>query len=211
MRMDVVIPVVFPDFKILVEIPPTEVDVFPAWTWDNVRVPGHKDRYENLGHAGVLIVNGKTGLTKYYEYGRYDPKGVGLVRKIDLPDAKVDKGKVNLASLKPVLDKISRVAGQNGRVWGVYMEVDGKFDAMVQYAELRKNENIMPNRRPYSLTNNSCLHFSKEVTRRGGVGMPWLIDPRPVVYIGKLRDEFPDLDYGAGAGVLTIEGKGSFR
>ena len=28
-------------------------------------------RYSNLGHAGVLLINNKTGYTKYYDYGRH--------------------------------------------------------------------------------------------------------------------------------------------
>ena len=40
--------VVFPDYKISTPI----------------------GKMGNLGHAGVLLINNKTGLTKYYEYGR---------------------------------------------------------------------------------------------------------------------------------------------
>ena len=33
----------------------------------------------NLGHAGVLLIDNKTGVTKYYEYGRYDKEGKGIM------------------------------------------------------------------------------------------------------------------------------------
>lgn len=32
-------------------------------------------RIGGLGHAGVLLIDNKTGVTKYYEYGRYDKEG----------------------------------------------------------------------------------------------------------------------------------------
>ena len=44
----------------------------------------------NLGHAGVLLIN-KQGVTKYYEYGRYDPEGRGTVRTIPIPDIVIGK------------------------------------------------------------------------------------------------------------------------
>lgn len=45
----------------------------------------------NLGHAGVLLINNKTGGTKYYEYGRYDAENKGIVRTISVPDVKIGK------------------------------------------------------------------------------------------------------------------------
>jgi hypothetical protein len=37
-----------------------------------------------LGHAGGLMIDNKTGATKYYEYGRYDSEGKGLVRNVSV-------------------------------------------------------------------------------------------------------------------------------
>lgn len=83
---DLLIPIVFPDYIITVETPPARikkpdylpyVDIFP----NEVRVPHTKNKLSDLGHAGVLFINGKTGVTKYYEYGRYDPKKLGWVKK----------------------------------------------------------------------------------------------------------------------------------
>lgn len=100
--MDVVIPIVFPDYRITVEVQKIEVDVFPWTTFDDFHIPAYRDKISNLGHAGVLFINGKTGTTKYYEYGRYDPpKNLGLVVKArNLPDAVLKNGKIEFASLK---------------------------------------------------------------------------------------------------------------
>ena len=208
--MDVVIPIVFPDFKVTIEVQKTKVDVFPWTTFDDFHIPAYKDRISNLGHAGVLFVNGKTGTTKYYEYGRYDPpKNLGLVVKArNLPDVIVKNGKLELSSLMKPLSFISRISGQSGRIHGVYIEVENKYDAMLAYAELRKSQNAFPNRRPYDLISNSCIHFVKEITERAGVATPWIVDPRPNSYMGKFRDDFPDLDYKNGA--LRVEGVGTF-
>ena len=208
--MDVVIPIVFPDYKITVDVPPQKVDILPWFEFDNFTTPRYKDKYSNLGHAGVMFINGKTGLTKYYEYGRYDSAALGLVRRVPIPDAKTSNGTIELESLKAPLRKISLVAGQTGRIEGVFIEVEEKFNHMLKYAEDRKRQNNNPARRPYDLTSNSCIHFTKEVTKAAGVDTPWMLDPRPNSYIGEFRGDYPDLDYNYKNNALTIEGKGTF-
>lgn len=208
--MDVVIPLVFPDYRVAVEVRKSEVDVFPWTNIDNFSTPTFKQRMSNLGHAGVLFVNGESGETKYYEYGRYDqPHELGIVLKAkNLPNAKVADGKVSPASLKPALAYISRASGQSGRIKGVYVEVEGKYDLMLGLAELRRSQNAVRSRRPYSLVSNSCIHFVKDITDRASIRSPWMIDPRPNSYIGEFRDDFPDLDFESGT--LIIEDIGKF-
>lgn len=208
--MDVVIPIVFPGYKIAVEVPRTEVDVFPFFEWDDFTVRARKEKLSNLGHAGVLFINGETGLSKYYEYGRYDRAGLGLVRRVPIPDAEVADGAVELASLKKPLHKIARVAGQSGNISGVFLTAENKFEAMLRYSQSRKAQNRTPGRRPYSLASNSCIHFVKKVVEVAGLATPWMVDPRPTSYVGEFRDDYPDLDYEYGARVLAIEGKGAF-
>jgi len=109
---DVVIPIVFPDYKITVDIPKEDYDPIPYFTFDNFSTPAYKERFSGLGHAGVLFINGQTGSTKYFEYGRYDKEALGKVQKIaNLPNVKVVDGKVILASLKATLSKISISSG----------------------------------------------------------------------------------------------------
>ena len=82
--------VVFPDYKISTPI----------------------GKMGNLGHAGVLLINNKTGLTKYYEYGRYDKEGKGEVRNIKISNVKIDKnGKPTTESLNKVMGELSKKAG----------------------------------------------------------------------------------------------------
>ncbi len=207
--MDVVIPIVFPDYLISVQTPSYEVDVFPFTDVDNFKIPSFKERISNLGHAGILFIDGINGTTKYYEYGRYDPPAnLGLVRRIPIVDAIAKEGKIEFSSLKEPLSKISRVAGQHGKIKGVYIEVEKKYQELLKYAELRKMQNTNPKRIPYDIATNSCIHFVKEMTKMAGVNTPWMIDPRPNSYIGEFREDFPDLDYEKGT--LKIEGIGTF-
>ncbi len=210
MAKDLVIPIVFPDYKITVEIQRTKVDIIPWVDFDNFTTPRLKEKVSNLGHAGVLFVNGKNGVTKYYEYGRYDyPAYLGVVIKArNLPDAKIINGELDIKSLKNTLDYISRLSGQAGRIQGVYIELESKFQAMLEYAQKRKAQNANLKRTPYNLTSNSCIHFVKNVTEAASVETPWMVDPRPNSYIGEFRDEYPDLDYFKDK--LVIEGLGTF-
>ena len=52
--------------------------VFVTFKGYNIESAGMKN--PGLGHAGILLINNKTGLTKYYEYGRYDRENIGVTR-----------------------------------------------------------------------------------------------------------------------------------
>lgn len=209
--MDVVIPIAFPDYLISVSTPSVEIevpdylpfiDVFP----DHVRIPSSKHKVSELGHAGVLFINGRSGTTKYYEYGRYDRAQLGLTRRVPIPDARIGRDqKPTRDSLKTVLARISHKAGQNGRIEGAYIEVaDGKYASMLQYARMRVGQNGNPNRPPYTLTGNSCMHFSKKVAEAGGAEIPWIADPRPTSFIAEVQSIHPKLTFVPPA-TLTID------
>ena len=191
--MGFVIPIVFPDYRITVEIQKTEVDVFPWVQVDNFTIPAFKEKVSNLGHAGILFINGTTGTTKYYEYGRYDqPEKLGIVLKArNLPNVQVVDGHIDFSSLKKPLSFISRASSQSGRIQGVFIEVNGKYEAMLTLAERRKSQNSFHKRKPYDILTNSCIHFVKEITEKAGVTTPWMIDPRPTPILENLGMNFP--------------------
>jgi hypothetical protein len=206
---DVAVPVVFPDYLIMVETPAVTVDV-PDWipgVPNEVVVPKTQNRVPYLGHAGILFFKGATGVTKYYEYGRYDPKALGLVRKQSIPDLRMaSDGRPTAASLKAVLAKIARVSGQNGKIKGAYIELaPGAFERMLKYATALMAKNSDPKRTPYALLTNSCLHFVRDTAKAGGAGMPMVVDPRPSGYLSSVRAFFPDLDFTPPA-TLAIQG-----
>ena len=91
--MDTVIPIVFPDYLIALNTPRTKVDILPWVDFDSFWIPATKSKVAELGHAGVLFINGTSGKTKYYEYGRYDKANLGIVRKIPVPNKSISEDK----------------------------------------------------------------------------------------------------------------------
>lgn len=205
---DIVIPIVFPDYLIAVNTPRQtfripdlipNIDLLP----NEVIIPEFKNKVPELGHAGVLFINGAKGTTKYYEYGRYSPQG--MVRKVAIRDVQMSAGHPTRASLMYTLSQISVKAGQGGRIMGAYIEVPGKYDAMLAYATKREQDNRNPARKPYDLLTNNCNHFMKGVLEAAGIRLPSMIDPRPNSYIAEIRSDYPDLDYNKASHTLVIE------
>lgn len=125
--------IVFPDYQIQTGIL-------------GIRVP-------YLGHAGILLINDRTGLTRYYEYGRYDTgTEIGLVRRQSIPNIRIGRnGLPTDASLDIVFRRLSRSSGHNGRIEGVFVRTS-MYDEMVRYAEQRMSQNRNPHRQPYAIS-----------------------------------------------------------
>ncbi|MCP4118033.1 MAG: hypothetical protein GY737_22060 [Desulfobacteraceae bacterium] len=209
---DVVIPIVFPDYIITVETPTARIEIPDIIPYidilpNEIRVPHTQNRLSDLGHAGVLFINGNSGVTKYYEYGRYDANKLGWIKKIlNLKDVRIgSNGKIDEFSLADVLLIISRKAGKGGRISAAYIEVDKKYDAMLAYAENRRLMNVDKNRERYDIVSYSCIHFIKGVMEAAGLDTPWLIDPRPVSYIEEIQEDYPELQYIPSQNQLIIE------
>jgi len=155
-------------------------------------------KISGLGHAGVLLIDNKSGLTKYYEYGRYDSEGKGLVRTQTIPDVEIGKdGKPTYESLQKTLSTISEKAGQGGRIEGAYIQSDN-FESMNNYAKQRLEENSNDNRTPYSLIGNNCGTFAKDVLEADTdvkEKSPLIIDTRPVSIVEEYQDTFESVSY----------------
>ena len=125
----------------------------------NIRLP--------LGHAAVIAVDPKTGYTRYYEYGRYDTDNIGLFGKVKrqwVPNLEMDDcQKPTAASLKRLYDYISEKYGKGYPVLAQYY-ADADYQKVVDYAEQVKND---PNRKPYSLLNNTCFTFARKAIKAG--------------------------------------------
>ncbi|MGE5329273.1 MAG: SpvB/TcaC N-terminal domain-containing protein [Deltaproteobacteria bacterium] len=145
-----------------------------------------------LGHAGVLLIDNRTGLTRYYEYGRYDPAQLGLVQTIrgGVPNVVIGAdGRPTPASLNNVLAHISRAAGHGGRIEGAYVE-STQFTAMDNYARRRMAQNSDPARTPYSLSSNNCGTFAHDVIGQDpSVSRPWVVNPSPTNFVDEYREE----------------------
>ena len=155
-------------------------------------------RVGGLGHAGVLLINNKSGLTKYYEYGRYDSENKGIVRSFTVPNVVIDQnGNPTTESLNATLQSVSEQAGHGGRIEGAYVESD-KFDKMNNYAIEKMNENSNPDRKEYSLLKNNCGTFAADVLKVDDEvkeKAPSIIDPRPNSMVEEFQDEFKPIKY----------------
>lgn len=206
---DIAIPIVFPDYLIAVNTPKTRViipDLLPGFDIlpDNVEVPETQNKFPELGHAGILFINGSSGTTKYYEYGRYGGS-LGAVRKLSIRDVIMQKDHPTKASLSYTLSQISIKSGQGGRISGAYIEVPNQYKSMLNYAQKRHLDNKNPKRKAYDLFSNSCNHFMKGVLEAAGVDVPYMLDPRPNSYIEEIRNDFKDLDYSKATHTLKVE------
>jgi RHS repeat-associated protein len=162
-----------------------------------------------LGHAGILMVNPQTGYTRYYEYGRYDAEGRGIVRNKAVPNATIDPdtGTPTAASLSRIMSVISQQSGQGTRIEAAQIE-EADFSDMYKYAENRMKQNSDPNRQAYDTFNCNCGTFMLDVLEAGGVDLPIILDPRPNSMIENLQDDHPDVSYNPEGNNLDVESSG---
>jgi hypothetical protein len=136
------------------------------------------------GHAGVLLIDNKTGVTKYYEYGRYDKEEKGIVRQVTISNVVIgEDGKPTSESLNKVMKQLSDKSGHGGDIEGAYI-ISDKFKEMNDYAKKKMAENSDPNRKEYSITGNNCATFAEDViTQDKSVDKPniWLKSPVNIV------------------------------
>ena len=112
------------DFAILVVWPEYPIEVSEGFS------------VEGLGHAGVVIVDGDTGITKYYEYGRYDKEELGSVRNRIIPNVTMLDGKIDGSSLKNMMSSLNSTAGKDNYAIGSILPLgEGGYDSAVAFAE----------------------------------------------------------------------------
>ena len=197
--------------------------VFPAFA---IRVAG--DHRAELGHAAVLLIQGKSGLTKYFEYGRYDPANLGLVHTLGVPNVTYGSdGKPTLASLKKCFSDITQqvargTGGGHGdtSIAGIYVDENAAFGQGLAYATTRQKDNSNAQREPNKIMSNSCLTFMINTMEAAGVWMPGNITEAvigglaamaaasiPRVYADIMRLFQSKLDFDAKSGALSIQGR----
>jgi RHS repeat-associated protein len=160
----------------------------------------------NLGHAGVVTID-SSGRAKYFEYGRYDKAGKGLVREVRLdPVVMGSDGKPTAESLNGVMKVVSREAGNRGKIEGAYFATDDKQTAaMNQYAEGREAQNGDPNRESYDLQTNNCATFMDKTLEAGGAKLPPNLGARPNGQIAPIQNAAGNkVEYEPAKGQATI-------
>lgn len=122
-----------------------------------------------FGHAGIVLVEGGTGLTKYYEYGRYfkdsNDKHIGGVRNRSVPNLSLNSnGWPTVASLHNLAKSITHSAGKDTYMQGNFDHTCGGFDKAIAFAESYNNPN-------YNFYSNNCMTFAHKVNAaRGALG-----------------------------------------
>lgn len=196
--LDYVIPLVFPDYKI-------RIDGYQATLLGRkFTIPDVSAPY--LGHAGVLIINGKNGQTKYYEYGRYPGPGpAGRVRVGNTPDVVLnDGGAITESSFKKTLRHIASKHGQSGDITGVVLR-GAVYDKALSWLKEKEAENTNPTRQEYDLGNHSCVTFATDLAKAVGFTIPRRIRAVvPTVYMEQFQISEPDLDYIFATDTLEI-------
>jgi uncharacterized protein RhaS with RHS repeats len=185
--------------------------VFPDYKIDTETRMG---RVGGLGHAGVLLIDNKTGLTKYYEYGRYPTADgtKGVVRTYAIPNVVMgNDGKPTSKSLDKVLKAISKQSGQGGRIEGAYVKSDN-FKTMADYAEQKYKESnpefkeYDKDRDSYTLTGNNCATFACDVLNQDkevDEKTPGYFVPTPTNIVEKYQNVFDKVTYDPKTGAAT--------
>ena len=151
-------------------VDPTGLDailvVYPEYRVDpDIEVPGSGEIPRlPLGHVGLLLIDEKTGLTRYYEFGRYGtPRG--RIRNVRIPNVQIDPatGLPTLESLHNVFQALSFKTKQSGPIVGVYIRgVDfHKADALIQ--RMMRDSNLL---RRYSILRYNCGLFAHDMIQR---------------------------------------------
>ena len=125
-----------------------------------------------VGHAGVLLIK-FNGLTKYYEFGRYDPAMKGTVRNITVDNAVIaSDGRATPESLKNILSVLSTKSGNKTRIRAAYF-INVDFDKMLAQATATQPQ--------YQVSGFNCGNYAESVILQGNprIDKPLIINPLP--------------------------------
>lgn len=125
-----------------------------------------------VGHAGVLLIR-SDGLTKYYEFGRYDPAMNGEVRNKRVLNVTIaSDGRAAPSSLKNVLSTLSTESGHGTRIRAAYF-INVDFDKMLAQATVPQPQ--------YDISRFNCGHYAESVILQGNprIDKPLIINPIP--------------------------------
>jgi len=119
-----------------------------------------------LGHAGVLAIDAGTGLTKYFEYGRY-ASNFGQVEQRTIPNVTIGAdGRPTSDSVTHLYSYLSKHFGKRRPVRATYYRI-ANYHLIVQFALGRMYDK---HRRAYSwnpLDPNDCWSFVQEAIAYG--------------------------------------------
>lgn len=192
---DYIIPIVYPDYMVAI---PKEYQ-----SYKGIHI---LDKKEPFGHAAVLLINQENGITKYYEYGRYDQFGaLGGIQKVGVPNVQIIKGNVAQDSLKKVLKQISQNSGQNGRIESTIHRGD-YYEKSLKWITNNATKYNKPNRKEYKIRNQNCISFVLDLLNHLDIDTHWAgFIIKPDEEMEELQEDFRDLRYNPKKDTLEIE------
>jgi hypothetical protein len=158
-------------------------------------------------HAGVMLINNKTGEAVFYHFGPYGTNGNGLVVKMNLGKIGIENGKLNEKDIGDKLKLITKKHGDNSNIEGAYIKSD-KFDEMKKYAENKMKETSKSLEDTYNAFTNNCATFASDVIKQdksiGPNGFSDMFYITPDDYLGYYQDNYSDVKYNAKEETIEI-------
>lgn len=145
----------------------------------------NEDEMLPVGHAGIVIIEGSSGHTFYFDFGRYQqredslghrPAETGVVRScftvegLELPTASIVDGKLlNAFEIVSALDTLM-IFSHYGRITAsVYYGLS--FERMIGYARSIEQEGYLPYGAPFR---QYCSRYAREVAEAGGANFSFI-------------------------------------
>jgi hypothetical protein len=161
------------DIVIVIAWPDKRVRLTPGTKWvEHTGFRDAKDGTIRAGHAGCIIVNASSGLTKYYDYGRYGKTpNKGIVRcstthALSVPNAKIDNDG-NISNLDAILIAIagkSLFSDYGKMIASVCKEVN--YKKMYDFAENLRSKGETPYG-PFQYGGSNCARFVQDLILAG--------------------------------------------
>lgn len=146
--------------------------------WPNYPIAAGFGMVRGLGHAGVVIVDGSTGHTNYFEYGRYerDDSGnpIGVVKTRAVPNLSINDGVIDGNSLNSLIVSLNASAGKDTAAVGTILPLSNRgYDDALSYAQ-KALQDPSGTVGEYSWANDThCYSFAKSVAAAGGSWLDW--------------------------------------
>jgi len=149
------------------------------------------EKMNGAGHAGIVIIDGESGLSRYFDFGRYSINGLGSLpedhgavrssksfSKLSVPNWDFSKSnEANVTNILTALQK-SPVFKDYGTIMGSLAE-GLNFKAMLKYATDMENKGYHPFGGYSSSTNPNnatyCAKFARGVAEAGGFDWSWYV------------------------------------
>lgn len=148
-------------------------------SWPQYPIATSAGHLPGLGHAGVVLVDGASGETKYFEYGRYgkDESGnpIGVVRSVGVSNLSMSGGAITQSSFEKMIENLSNSSGKGTVASGsvLVLSDNGFSNAMAFAMAADADPKGVLGDYALFLDENTCYTFAKAVAAAGGSWVEW--------------------------------------